>query len=111
MKKIIAVAAMFALLSSATASEVKLAWDASATAGVTNHIVYAFTNATLSTAPIVKQSVGTNLTATILTPPVSSRWWFIVTAVKDGVESLPSNVVSVEFPAAPTNIRVVSTQP
>lgn len=110
LKPLIALAA--AAASPALASEVNLAWDPSETPGITNYVLYAHTNAlvmtNLSTAS-VRVPVGTNLTATCvwLKP---GRYWFTVTAMRDGVESDPSNVVTVEAPEPPENMRTLVIQ-
>lgn len=97
---------------STSAATVRLAWDASATAGITNYVLYAHTNAldnTNLTNAVVRVDTGTNTTATIeaLNP---GRWWFAATAMKDGIESDASNVLGVEVPAAPTGTRTVVIQ-
>lgn len=91
------------------ASEVRLAWDASLTQGVTNYVLYAHTNdlaAVSLTNALVKLNVGTNLTARVESL-VPGRWWFGATAMKDGMESDLSNTISVEVPRPPRNMRTV----
>lgn len=107
-------AALFvgAVLANAGASDVKLAWDASATPGVTNYVLYAHTNLLSVTnlpAASVRLPVGTNLTATVegLREGV---WSFAAAAMKDGIESEPSNVVTVEVPRPPERMRTVVVQ-
>jgi hypothetical protein len=56
----------------------------------------------------VGKSMGTNLTGVVSVPV--GKTLFFATASKDGIESEPSNVVSVEVPAAPTGTRVVILQ-
>ena len=86
-------------------------WDASPDSSVTNYTLYACTN-TIGTnlSAAVTVEVGTNLTARIedLLP---GRWSFYVTAMAAyRIQSLPSNVVQAEVPAAPTNMRTVVLQ-
>lgn len=94
------------------AADIQLVWDASPTAGVTNYMLYAHTNAigpgTLGQS-VVKRLVGTSGTARI--EGITGGWWFTVTAWKDGLESDPSNVVSGYWipptkADAPQNMRV-----
>ena len=94
------------------AQSVRLGWDASTSAGVTNYVLYAHTNTLASTnlaAAVVRQKVGTNLTATIedIKP---GRWWFAATAVGGGVESQPSNILIVDVPQPPPNMRTIVVQ-
>jgi len=83
----------------AFAADVRLAWDASATAGVTNYTVYSWYS---ETNAIVKHC-GTNLATTI---QVTNRAIIYATATKDGIESDPSNTLRLEVPSAP-GLRVV----
>lgn len=102
----------FAAAVTAAASDVKLAWDASGTVGITNYVLYAnlaplvYATRTNVTARI---NVGTNLTASVenLAP---GQWWFAATAMKDGLESDFSNVLQVECPRPPANMRTVVLQ-
>lgn len=96
----------------ALGSEVRLAWDASPTPGVTNYVLYAGTNAlnaTNLTSAVVQLNVGTNLTGTI-EGLVPEEWSFTVTAMRDGIESDPSNVLIVEVPQPPARMRTVAVQ-
>jgi len=111
-KAIAATAAACLLAVAAQAQSIRLAWDASTSPGVTNYVLYAHTNtlaATNLSAAVVKQSVGTNLTATIedIKP---GHWWFVATAVGSGVESGPSNSVNVEVPKPPAAMRTIVVQ-
>lgn len=101
----------FWLAPAAQAGSVSLVWDASPDSSVTNYTLYACTN-TIGTnlSAAVTVEVGTNLTARIedLLP---GRWSFYVTAMAAyRIQSLPSNVVQAEVPAAPTNMRTVVLQ-
>jgi hypothetical protein len=94
------------------AADVRLAWDASPTPGVTNYLLYAHTNlltATNLSASLLRFHVGTNLTATVEALQ-SGQWSFTVTAMKDGLESDPSNVLLVEVPQPPARMRTVVVQ-
>lgn len=102
---------IFAALTS-MASDVNLAWDASLSAGTTNYVLYAHTNSfpvANRFSAIVRLNVGTNLTARVeaLTP---GRWAFAVTAMMNGLESDLSNILVVEVPTPPANMRTVVVQ-
>jgi hypothetical protein len=92
----------------AGASELPLRWGASPTAGVTNYVLYVHTNGTLvstnlSTA-LVRQSVGTNC-SWIVYDCAPGIWYFTATAMKDGWQSDPSNILGpLECPKGPTNL-------
>lgn len=95
-----------------SAADAKFAWNASTTSGITNYVIYAnrapldYATRTNVTARL---NVGTNLTASVefLVP---SQWWFAATAMKDGLESDFSNVIQVECPSPPANMRTVVLQ-
>ena len=91
---------LFLAALSAEASYLKLAWDASATDGC-DYRLYA-----QSGTNIVRVETGTNLTASLedITP---GFWSFWATAIKDRIESDPSNVLTVEVPHAPQGIRTL----
>ena len=94
------------------AAPIRFSWDASATPGVTNYVLYAATNYLTSTnlsSAVVRVSAGTNLTATI-TDLVPGRWYFAATAMKDGAESAPSNVLQIEVPTPPPHLLTVFVQ-
>lgn len=96
----------------APTNQLNLAWDAVPGAGVTNYVLYAHTNTLTATnlaAATVKAGVGTNTLVAVenLAP---GQWSFAVTAVKAGVESPPSNILPVEVPPAPVNLRTVVLQ-
>jgi hypothetical protein len=95
----------------ASGTEIKLAWDAPVETNysVTNYVLYAQTNLVSKTNYSVRQSVGTNQTATVqdIAP---GRWWFAATAVAGGAESDLSNVVLAEVPVPPPNMRTVVVQ-
>lgn len=90
----------------ADGADIRLAWDASATTGITNYVLYA---ATTTQTNIARLNVGTNLTARVesLQP---GTWLFSATAMKGGVESDPSNILIVEVPQPPRNMRTVVVQ-
>lgn len=101
------------LAGSLKAVDVQLAWDANPPAdNVVSYTLYAHTNtltqANLASA-VVKQSVGTNLTAKV--EGLVGSWWFTVTARSaSGLESEISNVVTGTWAApvramTPTNMR------
>lgn len=103
-------ALLLATASAAHCGSLKLAWDPSPTPGVTYRI-YAH-NSPIGTnlAPaVVKLDAGTNLTAQVsnLAP---GQWHFVATAVKEGIESEPSNELATEVPAKPANMRTVTLQ-
>lgn len=94
------------------ASDVKLAWDASPTPGVTNYVLYASTNSLTATnlpTATVRLNVGTNLTASVenIQP---GQWSFAATGMKDGLESDPSNILIVDVPKPPDRMRTVVVQ-
>lgn len=106
---------LLALLATVVLSggDIRLAWDASPTPGVTNYSVYAHTNQIVVACVIVpgclRTNVGTNLVVDFvaLRP---GRWWFVATAWKDGLESAPSGVLEVEEPAPPAGMRTLNVQ-
>jgi len=101
---------LFALAQTALASEIRLAWNASPTTGVTNYTLFAGTNSPISTTnSAARINVGTNLTATVQ-DLVPGQWLFAVTCQANGVESDFSNIVIVQVPVAPANMRVVVVQ-
>lgn len=106
------VAVAVTTLNGADGADIRFAWDPSTTTGVTNYVLHAHTNALTATnfaSALVHVNVGTNLTASVsaLQPGL---WSFCATAQKDGVQSAPSNVVNVEVPRPPPNMRVVVVQ-
>lgn len=96
----------------AQAAPIQFAWDASVTLGVTNYVLFASTNtlttSTTSNAP-VKLNLGTNTTCWV-EGMTNGVWNFAVASVKNGVQSDLSNVVTVEVPKAPANMRTVYLQ-
>lgn len=85
-----------------TAGTVKLGWDPSITPDV-EYIVHASTNLiteTNKTQSLGRRNVGTNLTAELHNLPAGT-YYFAVTALKGGLESDLSNVISGEIPNAP----------
>lgn len=90
---------------------VNLSWTASPTVGCSN-VLYAHTNLITQanyTNALVKVKTGTNTTASI-TDIKTGFWWFAVVAVKSNVVSDLSNVLPLEVPAPPTNLRTVVLQ-
>jgi len=110
--KALSVVAAWWLCATAMGQSVNLAWDASTSPGVTNYVIYATTNAltdTNASSALVKVPVGTNLTAKVfdLSP---GMWWFGAKAVAGGAESKLSNVVAVEVPKPPAQMRTIAVQ-
>jgi DNA-binding CsgD family transcriptional regulator len=96
----------------ATGADLKLAWDASPSAAVTNYVLVAHTNASAVgnyNLGVVRVHVGTNLTAT-LDKIAPGRWHLFVAAQAGGVYSEPSNVVVVDVPVPPATLRPVLLQ-
>ena len=88
----------------ALGADVALDWDASATAGVTNYRVRYGTTSRVYTASI--SFSGTNRSGMVSNIP-PGRWFFAATAMKQGMESDPSNEVSWTNTAfAPLNLRI-----
>lgn len=88
------------------AGEVTLAWDASPSTNVTAYRVYSWTGGTTN----VLTTTGPAVIATVsnLTPGLT--YSFFVTAVGDGLESDPSNIVTATIPRRPNppvNLRLV----
>lgn len=94
-------ALLLCISSSAAAGSIKLVWDGSPSTNV-NYVVQAY-NVTRGTNQFF--SVGTNLAATI--EANGEQWNFMVIAEKDGAESPSSNVLPIEFPKPPANLRAV----
>lgn len=112
MKKIILSFCLTIGAIAAIGADVRLAWDKSDTASVTNYVFYAHTNSLTATnlaSAAVRLNAGTNLTARV-ERLAAGRWWFVVTAVGEGMESDPSNTVTVEVPEPPKNMRTVILQ-
>ena len=92
---------------------VKLAWDASGTNQPITYVLYASTtslsDATISTAT-TNVPTGTNITVTI-SDILAGHWWFGVAARDtNGLQSVLSNVLQVEVPKPPLNMRTVVLQ-
>jgi hypothetical protein len=106
---------IFALLLagySLLAADLQLAWEDNVS-GITNHVVYATTNTLIEAtkaAAQVRVNTGTNLTFVVDGIQPGQVWSFGVTAMADGVESDLSNVIIVQMPAAPTNLRTLIIQ-
>lgn len=95
---------------SSLATDIRFAWDPSPTTGVTNYVLYAHTN-TLSTANLtnamLKAYCGTNTTGRLENLRSGSTLYFVVTAMKNGIQSDPSNQLIIEVPVEPAGARVV----
>ena len=101
----LAAIAVFALAFTASAQTIPLQIVASPTPGVTNYIVYVGTNTltpqNFRTASLTNFGVGTSLTFTVSEPNPPATWYFVVTAVKGGIESGPTSVLPVSVPLPP----------
>ncbi len=91
---------------------VKLAWDAAETNQPITYVLYesmtALSDATITTAT-TNVLVGTNLTVTV--SGLAGHWWFAVAARDtNGIQSLLSNVLQVEAPKPPLNMRTIVVQ-
>lgn len=96
---------LFPILSHA--GEIKLAWDASPSTNVTGYILYAGTNNPALTNVAERINTGTNQTISVSFAK-SGSWFFWVTAHDDlRVESLPSNILQVQVPEPPANLRTI----
>ena len=92
---------------------VKLAWDASETNQPITYVLYESMNvlsdATIATAT-TNVLTGTNLTVTV-SGLLAGNWWFAVAARDtNGIQSLLSNVLQIEVPKPPLNMRTVVLQ-
>lgn len=95
---------------SASAQQMRLAWDASPDS-VSGYRIYAGTN-TAATNALVKLNVGTNLIAAV-DGLAAGNWTFWATAYTTNggfVESLPSNLVFVRVPPPPAKLVTVAVQ-
>lgn len=110
-KLISIIVSVFALIN-LWGADIKLQWNPSTSLGVTNYVVYASTNVLTSSNlydRAARLNVGTNLTATIQNIRTGS-WWFTVTAMSNGLESDCSNIINVNVPVAPQNLRTIVIQ-
>ena len=103
LRNVVNTAALLMLCAVSSGATVNLAWDASATDGC-GYRLYA-----QSGTNILRVATGTNLTAT-LDVVAPGFWSFWATATKDGVESDPSNVLTVEVPRTPEGMRTVAIE-
>lgn len=107
---------VLALLATVTtfafAGSVTVAWDPSPTPAVSCRLYASpllLTETNLIDAP-VRLNMGTNLTASIVFTN-SGRWNLVATAVNtNGVESAPSNQLSIEVPAPPASLRTLAVE-
>lgn len=104
MKTIAAV--LLASVAGVGAADVRLTWNPSPSPGITNYAVYC---KLASPATNFVVNVGTNLTCTLadLKPGI---WTFYATAGKDGIESPPSNLLTVEMAQPPEGMRTLVVQ-
>lgn len=93
----------------ASAADIKFAWDASPSPGITNYQLYASTNGIPSTNYVAQLNAGTNLTCSVQDLK-QGKWYFAVLAMKDGISSDFSNIVIVEVPYASGSFRTVVLQ-
>ena len=101
---------LIGLTAFAAGGSVHLAWDPSPDPGC-NYTLYTTTNGAVTlTNYQSKINCGTNLIvhATDLSPP--GTWKFAVTAAQGGIESDFSNVLILQVPVAPANMRSVALQ-
>ena len=95
------------------AADIPLTWDPSPSDGVTNYWIYAspepFTNSNRTNAP-VRVPVGTNTVATL--EEVQAGKIYIAASAENsfGMESYLSNMIVLEVPAAPGDMRTVILQ-
>lgn len=111
MKRIFAFASICFCFSLAFSADVKLAWDASASPDVQGYNLYRSTTqgsgyAKLNPSPIA------GLTYTDTTAQQGATYYYVATAVRDGLESGYSNEVTYRVPWAtppdpPTNLTLV----
>jgi hypothetical protein len=94
------------------AGSVWLAWDASPSSSVTNYVLYGTTNSTLTSSNMstaqLKVNVATNLLVHVESIASPKLWRFGVTAQAGGAQSDLSNILPVDFPAAPPNARTAA---
>jgi hypothetical protein len=113
MNRLAPIVVLICMADTSIASDLRLAWDASTDASrVIGYRLYAHTNQLSETnlaASVVKRDVGTNLTARLENLSVG-RWWFAATAVGTNAESGPSNILLVDIPAPPANMRMFVVQ-
>lgn len=88
------------------AGQANLAWNPSPTPGVTNYVLNASPGAAFLLPALVRVNTKTNLSASV-DFATNGVWSFWVTAQKDGIESDPSNVLTIEVPRPATNLRTL----
>lgn len=112
MKTAIPLFTLIFLAATAFAADLHLAWDAPP-APVAGFKLYISTNelsdATLGTNTL-SLDVGTNLTVTLTNLPVGKYWLAASDYDSNGVESTLSNVLQVEVPEPPNNLRTLVLQ-
>lgn len=91
----------------ATVHDVVLAWVASTDPGVAYNVYRTQTSGSYGTTPLnAVPLVATTYTDSPLAP---GTWFYVVTSVLNGAESLHSNEAkAVILPAAPTNLTISS---
>jgi len=102
-----------ALTLNVSAAEFQISWNSSPTPGVTNYVLYFSTNVlnnvTRTNSSTIRLNAGTNLTG-FVSGIIPDQWQFGVTAMKDGIESDLSNLLLVEVPEPPKNLRIIALQ-
>lgn len=97
----------------ADAGRVTVAWTASPSTNVASYRLYfsrlELTETNLATAA-ARVNVGTNLTASLVFTDAGT-WHLVATAATaDGVESAPSNQLTIEVPAPASSLRTVAVE-
>jgi len=89
--------------------QVSFAWDYPTNAPVAGFHLNLYTNDPQVTASLPSIMVtSTNLSATATNLAVGTKYWAAVTAFSaEGLESPPSNVITFQVPAQPTNVRIL----
>ena len=100
--------AVIAFTITATAKDLTLQWDPPPiTEGITNYAIYASTSeitaANFLSAPF-RYNAGTSTTFTI-TNLAPARWYFTAVSEADGMMSDTSNILRVNVPGKPENLR------
>ena len=94
---------------SVTAAEIQFAWNPSPSMGVTNYMFYSCTNTLSLTNYTSRIPVGLSCTATI-TDLAPGIWQFSLTAMRDGIQSDFCNILTLEVPAPPAQMRTIVLQ-
>jgi hypothetical protein len=102
---------VFGCLGVCSAGRVTVAWDPSPTTNVTYRLYASpspLAETNLATAA-VKVDTGTNRTAELVFTN-AARWHIVATARLDGVESEPSNQLTIEVPQPGASLRTVAVE-